>query len=482
MARIGRAARIRCGARITRIRRGAGIGRAARIGRGAGIGQAARITRGARVTRLAGIGRIAGIASLALLAAACSPTVHAPTVAPAPSAAQHQTEASAFPIASASMPTSTSPGPFVAANVEVATTMVAKINGSALAIAAPDDGSGRLFAVAQEGQIWSVAPGGAARKMLDISQEITSGGERGLLGLALHPGFPKDPRAFVNYTDVDGNTVIASFVLAAGGTTFDPASEQVILRQQQPFSNHNGGGVEFGPDGDLYIALGDGGSGGDPQGNGQNLGTFLAKILRIDVDHATGGGGTALIEPYRVPPDNPFVGKAGAKPEIWLYGLRNPFRFSFDRSTGDLWIGDVGQDHWEEIDVVRAGDHGGENLGWNVTEGNHCYKPADGCDITGLTPPVSEYGHDQGCAVIGGNVYRGAAYPILEGGYLFTDSCSATLWAIPSTSSSTSTSIIEPVPVGQIGGSPAGFGEDPRGELYVARLDGTIWELTATSR
>ncbi|HEX8026286.1 MAG TPA: PQQ-dependent sugar dehydrogenase [Candidatus Limnocylindrales bacterium] len=363
----------------------------------------------------------------------------------------------------------------MAANVQVLPRRIAKVNGSALAIAAPDDGSGRLFVATQEGRIWSISPGPAydLTPMLDISNEISSGGERGLLGLALHPGFSKDPRAFVNYTDPDGNTVIASFSLdLANPSRFDPASRQVILRQPQPFPNHNGGGVEFGPDGDLYIGLGDGGSGGDPNGNGQNLGTFLAKMLRIDVDHPYRG------QAYAVPADNPFVQRNGAKPEIWLYGLRNPFRFSFDRASGDLWIGDVGQDRWEEVDVIRRSDPGGDDLGWNITEGNHCYEPSDGCDTTGLTRPVSEYGHDQGCAVIGGNVYRGAAYPSLVGGYLFSDSCSGTIWAIPAAT----TSLVQPVAVGQVSGSPAGFGEDTSGELYIASLDGTIWQLLAVSR
>ena len=420
--------------------------------------------------------RLLGILAGLVLLAGCSSVTPSPV--PSGVAPSTGTGATAAPSASAPRAKSTapaSPGPFVAANVQVATESFAKVPGSALAIAAPDDGSGRLFVATQEGQIWLVSASGSVdpNPMLDISASISSGGERGLLGLALHPGFPGvDDRAFVNYTDPDGNTVIASFRLAADGRSFDPGSRLVILRQQQPFPNHNGGGVEFGPDGDLYIALGDGGSGGDPHGNGQNLGTFLAKMLRIHVD----------VDPvralYSVPKDNPFVTRSGAKPEIWLYGLRNPFRFSFDRATGDLWIGDVGQDRWEEIDVVRAGDPGGEDFGWNVMEGNHCYQPAEGCNTEGLSRPISEYGHDQGCAVIGGYVYRGSAYPMLDGGYLFSDSCTATLWAIPATA----TSLVEPVPVGQIGGSPAGFGEDAAGELYVARLDGTIWKLTASVR
>jgi len=430
------------------------------------------------VSRRAGPARFA-LAALAMsLVAACTTTTPSPPVALPPTALP-TTSVSASSVSSApataAPTTAASGGPFVAANVQVVPEAIAKVDGSALAIAAPDDGSGRLFVATQEGRIWSVGLGPAhdLTLMLDISKRLSSGGERGLLGLALHPGFPTDPRAYVDYTDPDGNTVVAAFSLdTADPSRFDPASEHVLLRQQQPFPNHNGGGVAFGPDGDLYIGFGDGGSGGDPNGNGQNLGTFLAKLLRIDVDHPYRG------QAYAVPADNPFVTRTGAKPEIWLYGLRNPFRFSFDRATGDLWIGDVGQDKWEEVDVLRRSAPGGDDLGWNLMEGNHCYKPAESCDTTGLTRPVTEYGHDQGCAVIGGNVYRGAADPALVGGYLFSDSCSGTIWAIPASA----TSLVQPVPVGQVTGSPAGFGEDAAGELYIASLDGTIWRLTATSR
>jgi glucose/arabinose dehydrogenase len=414
-------------------------------------------------------------AVLAILVAACATTIASPTVIPVATPAP-ATGLATNGVSSAEPTTAATPagsaGPFVAANVQVTPVPFAKVPGSALAIAGQQVGSGRIFVATQEGQIWEVSATGqvAATPMLDISKEITTGGERGLLGLALPPPTSTYRRAVVNYTDLNGNTVIASFSMNASGNAFEPASEQVILRQQQPFPNHNGGGVAFARDDNLYIGLGDGGSGGDPNGNGQNLGTFLAKILRIDVEHAHG-------QAYAIPADNPFTNRAGAKPEVWLSGLRNPFRFSFDSMTGDLWIGDVGQDRWEEIDVLPAGS-GGEDLGWNVMEGNHCYQPADGCDTTGLTRPVTEYGHDQGCAVIGGNVYRGEAYPQLIGAYLFSDSCSGTIWAIPNTTRS----LTQPVPVGHVSGSPAGFGENAQGDLFVATLDGNIWKLTATSR
>ena len=413
--------------------------------------------------------------ALAALVGGCAPPN--PTAAPGSATPALPSSPTGGPSAGAvsSAGASPAPGPFIGANVAVDVSQFAKVDGAALAIAAPDDGSGRLFVATQQGQIWSVGPDGkpASAPMLDIASRITTGGERGLLGITLHPGFPNDSRIFVDYTDLKGNTVASSFSLASSARDrFDPGSERVILQVEQPFPNHNGGGVVFGPDGDLYIALGDGGSGGDPNGNGQNLGVLLAKMLRIDVDHPSSGNA------YGIPTDNPFLDKSGARPEIWLYGLRNPFRMSFDRANGDLWVGDVGQGKWEEIDVVRAGSGGGWNFGWNVTEGNHCYQPADNCQTTGITPPVTEYGHDEGCAVIGGNVYRGAAYPILRGGYLFTDSCSGTIWAIPATT----TSIVQAVAVGEVSGSPAGFGEDPAGELYIASLSGVVWKLAASSR
>jgi glucose/arabinose dehydrogenase len=275
-----------------------------------------------------------------------------------------------------------------------------------------------LFVVGQAGRIRIVRDGGLVdRPFLDISGRIKSGGEQGLLGLAFHPGYPTDPRFFVDYTDRDGNTVVSSFrVSAADPDQADPGSETILLHIDQPFPNHNGGAVNFGPDGMLYIGMGDGGSEGDPQGNGQRLDTLLAKVLRIDV------GGAGPPRPYRSPPDNPFLATAGARPGIWLTGLRNPWRMRFDPATGDLWIGDVGQNAWEEIDVARAGAKG-LDYGWNTMEGFHCFHPPAGCDQTGLTLPVAEYGHDLGCAVIGGVVVRDARQAGLDGRYLFGDAC-----------------------------------------------------------
>jgi glucose/arabinose dehydrogenase len=332
-----------------------------------------------------------------------------------------------------------------------------------LAIANADDGSGLLFVGGQDGRVWVISGGQrAAEPMLDIGDRISSGGERGLLGLAFHPGFPDDRRLFVNYTDRNGNTVVASFDV--GATTpvrADPDSEQIILRQAQPYPNHNGGGLAFGRDGYLYIALGDGGSAGDPQDNGQRLDTLLGKILRIDIDGSDGG------RAYRIPAGNPFAGRAGARLEIWHYGLRNPFRFSFDRLTGDMWIGDVGQNAREEIDVAR-GDARGLNFGWARTEGSACYPSAGPCSLSAFTLPITEYRRDQGCSVVGGYVYRGAAIPALAGRYVFADYCTGRLFVV-------SADAVEPRPptvVGSVSPGVASFGEDEAGELYLTDLSG----------
>jgi glucose/arabinose dehydrogenase len=254
----------------------------------------------------------------------------------------------------------------------------------------------------------------------------------------------------------------------------DPKTEQRLLFVKQPYPNHNGGALAFGPDGFLYISLGDGGSGGDPRGNGQSLQTLLGKILRIDVD------GTPADRGYGIPAGNPYAdGADGRQPEIWLWGLRNPWRMSFDLATGDLWIGDVGQNEWEEVDVQRAGSPGGTNFGWNRLEGSHCFAPSSGCEDPGLTLPQAEYGHDQGCTVIGGNVDRGTAQPQLAGGYLFADYCSGRVWAIdPGLDGAR-----KPTVVAETSHNFSAFGEDEAGDLYAVDIsEGTLLRVTATSR
>ena len=334
------------------------------------------------------------------------------------------------------------------------------------------DGSGRLFVAERAGRIRIVRDGTLVRRpFLDIVERIASGGEQGLLGLAFHPHYPADPRVFVDYTDRDGNTVIASFrVTATDPDVALSGSETVVLRIAQPFANHNGGAIAFGPDGMLYIGLGDGGAAGDPQRNGRRLDTLLAKILRIDVD----GHGADASAPYAIPADNPFLATPGARPEIWLTGLRNPWRMRFDRATGDLWIGDVGQARWEEIDVARAGV-GGLDLGWNTMEGSHCFEPAEGCDRTGLTPPVAEYDHGAGCAVIGGVVVHDPRQGALDGGYLFGDACSHDLWRIDPAGDGRR----EPVVVAKVGRTLSSIGEGEDGAVYATSLEsGELLRIT----
>ncbi len=284
------------------------------------------------------------------------------------------------------------------------------------------DGSGRLFIVEKRGRILILKNGQLLpTPFLDISTEVGSQyTEQGLLGLAFHPNYAQSGLFFVNYTDGNGNTVIAHFHISADDPNLaDPASEVDILHVNQPYNNHNGGGLAFGPDGYLYIGLGDGGSEGDPLRIGQNLQTLLGKMLRIDVDHG------AL---YAIPADNPFV-KGGGLPEIWEYGLRNPWRFSFDHLTGDLYIADVGQDTWEEIDFVPSGVPGGMNFGWSYYEGMHPYKGQPPANAT-FTWPISEYSHSYGCAVTGGYVYRGQALPEWQGVYFYGDYCSGNIWGL----------------------------------------------------
>ena len=244
----------------------------------------------------------------------------------------------------------------------------------------------RLYVVEQGGRIRVVRNGQIAGTFLDVAGRLSSGGERGLLGLAFHPQFATNRRFFVNYTNPAGDTHISEF-RASSADAADPASERVLLEVGQPFANHNGGGLAFDNAGRLLIALGDGGSGGDPLNNGQKLGTLLGKILRIDVDAGS---------PYAVPADNPFRATAGARPEIWAYGLRNPFRIAIDRPTGDLYIGDVGQNAVEEIDVDPGSRRGGLNYGWRITEGSRCFNPSSGCDTSGITMPIYEYSHARG--------------------------------------------------------------------------------------
>jgi glucose/arabinose dehydrogenase len=330
------------------------------------------------------------------------------------------------------------------------------------------DGSGRLFVVEQPGRIRIFKDVALqSTPFLDIRDRVRdSANEQGLLGLAFHPDYENNGRFFVNYTDLGGDTVVAEYARSTNNPDLsDPATEKIIITIAQPYGNHNGGDIAFGPEGYLWIATGDGGSAGDPEDNGQNLNTLLGKLLRIDVD----SGST-----YTIPPDNPFADDPGANDEIWAYGLRNPWRFSFDRDTGDLYVGDVGQNRLEEIDFEPRSDQGGRNYGWNTMEGSNCFSPSN-CSSEGLVLPVAEYGHSLGCSVTGGYVYRGSLYPALEGLYLYGDFCSGTVWALTRTDSGQWLSGV----VGETGASISSFGEDEAGELYLTDLwSGTVFLVT----
>ncbi len=327
----------------------------------------------------------------------------------------------------------------------------------------PDDPAS-LFVVEQGGRIRIVRDGTLVEApFLDISELVMAGGEQGLLGLAFHPD-GVDPRFFVYYTALDGQQILASYqTMPSDRDRADPGSEQVWLRMADEFGNHNGGGLAFGPDGYLYVSTGDGGGGGDPLDSGRRLDTLLGKILRLDIDVAADTD-----PPYEIPADNPFVDVAGARPEIWLTGLRNPWRIRFDRTTDDLWIGDVGQGDREEIDVARAGV-GGLDYGWNIMEGSTCFR--DGgtdCLTDALTLPVTEYGRDQGVAVVGGTVYRGETQAALRGWYVFSDNASGRFWLIDAARDD----LHEPTLVLESGRSISAIGEDAAGELFATDLSG----------
>jgi glucose/arabinose dehydrogenase len=363
----------------------------------------------------------------------------------------------------------TSPGPNPAG---VGLQEVASGLAFPLFLTSPPGDNARLFVVEKTGRIRIVRNGSLlSTPFLDVSAKVSNGSEQGLLGLAFHPGYATNGRFVIDYTDGSGDTRISVFQVSANPDVADPASEQVILTVDQPYSNHNGGMVAFGPDGKLYIGMGDGGSGGDPQGNGQNRNALLGKILRVEVS-ATGQ--------LSVPSDNPFVGQSGIRPEIWSYGVRNPWRFSFDRQTRDFYMADVGQNAREEIDLSTSATQfsRGLNYGWNRMEGTACYSPSSGCNQSGLTLPVLDYGHSDGCSVTGGYVYRGQDVPALSGLYFYADYCEGWVrsfrWNGSAAADQREWAALKP------GGQISSFGEDARGELYVMTAGGKVFRLVAT--
>ncbi len=356
----------------------------------------------------------------------------------------------------------------VVAQAEPVVTLQPVANGLTNLVSITHAGDARLFITLQRGLVMvhdgtRVLPD----PFLDLRSLVSCCDERGLLSIAFHPHYAQTGLFYVNYTNVQGNTVVARYsVSPLDANRANPSSAVPILTIAQPFANHNGGQLQFGPDGYLYIGMGDGGSGGDPGNRAQNLGDLLGKMLRIDVDSAS---------PYAIPPSNPFVGQAGIRPEIWSYGLRNPWRFSFDRTTGDLWLADVGQGTWEEVDFQPSTSIGGENYGWRRMEGTHCFNPPSNCNPgNNLVLPIVEYDHSFGCSVTGGYVYRGTRSARLIGRYIYGDFCSGRIFGTTRTSNgAVTTSQLIDVPF-----NISTFGEDVTGEIYVGDYsNGTLYRL-----
>ena len=335
----------------------------------------------------------------------------------------------------------------------------------------PDDASGLIFITEQRGVIYTFSANNSQQAdiLLDITDRVNRGGaEEGLLGLAFDPDYQENGYFYVYYSAADpSRSVLSRFSIDEEDTDVaDPESEVIIMEVAQPYANHNAGQLAFGPDGYFYIGLGDGGGSGDPLGNAQNLSTVLGSILRIDVSGLSAPGD------YEIPADNSFVGTEDAREEIWAFGLRNPWRFSFDLETGLLWAADVGQNLWEEIDIITKG----ANYGWNIMEGSHFYSPSTGCNQSGLTLPIFEYDHSQGCSVTGGYVYRGDQIPSLQGYYIYGDYCSGNIWALAYDGSAVTENIL----LVDSGLSITSFGEDLTGGLYILDRQGGIYTLAET--
>ena len=335
----------------------------------------------------------------------------------------------------------------------VTLTPVATAQAPTAGVAGPD---GTVWIAERAGRVRVLTADGLGEPVLDISEETTTDGERGLLGIAFDPAFAY---FYLSYTDLSGDTAVDEIGVSDG--RLRPETRRTVLTQEQPYANHNGGDLTVGPDGMLYVGLGDGGSGGDPHDHGQDLSTLLGKLLRIDPRAG---------DPYGIPPDNPFVDRPGARGEIWAYGLRNPWRFSFDAATGDLWIADVGQSAREEIDRLPAGAGAGANFGWSRMEGTRVYSGEEPADHV---PPVFEYSTGERCSITGGYVYRGGAVPDLRGRYLFSDYCAGDLWALDLAGGEV-TGVTD---LGVNGGAVVAFVQGPDRELYVLDLGGAVYRI-----
>ena len=398
-----------------------------------------------------------------LSAAACNG--QGTLTAPPPSGTPTVASPTQTPLSSTTIPDTPVPSPIPPTETPATTTTFPDsnaftwqmiISGLQRPVDLQPDGSGRLFVIEKAGRIRIIENDQLIETpFLDITDRVGSNGnEQGLLGLAFHPQYAQNGRFFVNYTDNNGHDVIARFQVSGDPNIAEPNSEVKLLNVDDPFPNHNGGVLAFGPDGYLYAGLGDGGSQGDPFGNAQNTGVLLGKILRLDVDSA---------EPYAVPSDNPFGN------EVWAYGLRNPWRFSFDKLTSDLYIGDVGQNTWEEIDFLPTGSPGGTNFGWNFREGAHDYK---GGGPEGMVDPVAEYSHTEGgCSVTGGYVYRGSM-PEWNGIYLYGDYCTGMIWGLIHSDSGWQSQLLFDLDI-----TITSFGQDESGELYLLSDSGGVFRL-----
>ena len=354
------------------------------------------------------------------------------------------------------------------------TSMMSGLNGP-VQVTNAADGSRRLFVVEQRGVIKVWRAGHRLSMFLDMRSKVELSGEQGLLALAFHPDYEHNRKFYVLYTEKGtGDVIVAEYRASTSNRNkAAPSTFRRLLRVgHRVNTNHNGGMLAFGSKGYLYISIGDGGGGGDTPNNAQTRTTLLGKIARIDVNGRTGRLA------YRIPPNNPYATSRSLKREIWSYGLRNPWRFSFDRLNGDMWIGDVGQGAWEEVDhATRARGGRGVNYGWHIMEGNECFQPSTGCDMTGLQKPVAVYDHGQGCAIIGGYVYRGPL-TLLKGAYLFSDVCSGTIWSIVAAGPTPQT----PTTMASTGLGITSFGEGESGTVYVTAQDGHVYRLTAAAR
>ena len=366
---------------------------------------------------------------------------------------------------------------FDASKIRLAFTRVARNLTKPIFITHSGDNNGRLFIVEQGGRIKILRQGVVlSTPFLNLSAKVSKGSEQGLLGLAFHPQYATNRKFYVNYTNLAGDTVVAEYTRSTNHSVANTTG-RTLLTIDQPYSNHNGGMLAFGPDGYLYIGMGDGGSSGDPGNRAQDINTLLGKILRINVNAKDAG------KQYASPTGNPYDGATAGRDEIWARGVRNPWRFSFDSRTGDLWIGDVGQNRYEEVNrsLATSGVNAGRglNYGWRVMEGNACSNPSSGCSTSGKTRPIAVYSHSLGCSVTGGYVYRGLTYRGLVGGYLFGDFCSGRIWALKAHGPASQT----PVLMADTSMSISSFGQGQDGRLFITDLgSGSVWAVSAAYR